>query len=129
MFFRFLTETVDNIVTLSGGKLFFSIILALDKIDISAKRIINLLFTELQTKPELRKYIDQTSIRKFGLLFVQWNEDEHLCDLLTLGSDKMDPGYQYDTIAMIINSLQSRGKEAMAKQFRKHLPSIVPAEG
>ncbi len=103
-------------------------ILALDKLDISTQRIINTLFTDLQNRPELCKYIDQASIRKFGLLFVQWDEDEHLGELLSLGSNKIDSGYQYDTIAMIINSLQSRGKEALAKQFRNHLPSIVPAE-
>jgi len=104
-------------------------ILGLKKIDDSSHRIINSIFNELQNQPELCKHVEQSSIRKFGLLFVQWNEDQHLGELLLLGNNKMDTGYQYDTIAMIINSLQSRGKEVLAKKFRQYLPSIVPAEG
>lgn len=103
-------------------------ILALDKIDASSQRIITTLFDDLKNSPELFKHIEQSSIRKFGLLFVQWNEDDYLSALLTLGENNTDTGYQYDTIAMIITSLQSRGKEVLATQFRKHLPSIVPNE-
>lgn len=103
-------------------------ILGLDKITETAQRIINDIFNDLQTSPELCKHIEQSSMRKFGLLFVQWDEDEQLGKLLTLGNNATDAGYQYDTIAMIINSLKSRGKEAIANQFRQHLPSIVPPE-
>lgn len=102
--------------------------LSLDKINESSQRIIANIFSDLQNNPSLCKGILQTSIRKLGLLFVQWNEDEYLEKLLLLGNNKMDQGYQYDTIAMIINSLQSRGKEVLAKQFRRYLPSIVPSE-
>ncbi|MFO7603657.1 MAG: rhomboid family intramembrane serine protease [Gammaproteobacteria bacterium] len=103
-------------------------ILSLEKIGENAQRIIASIFADLQRNPELCKDLQPSSIRRLGLLFVQWNEDESLNELLTLGHHKMDPGYQYDTIAMIINSLMSRGKDALAKQFRQHLPSIVPPE-
>jgi len=103
-------------------------ILSLEKISRTAQRIINDIFNDLQSCPELRKYINQSSIRKLGLLFVQWNEDEQLGKLVILGNNKADSGYQYETIAMIINSLKSRGKETMAKQFRQYLPSIVPSD-
>ena len=103
-------------------------ILALDKITETSQRIIGTIFTDLQDSPALCKGIEPASIRKLGLLFVQWNEDENLGKLLLLGNNKCDQGYQYDTIAMIINSLKSRGKESLAKQFRQYLPSIVPSE-
>lgn len=103
-------------------------ILALDKISDTSQRIIRNVFTDLQTNPALCKGLQASSIRKLGLLFVQWNDDENLGQLLLLGKHGTDQGYQYDTIAMIINSLKSRGKEALAKQFRQHLPSIVPTE-
>jgi membrane associated rhomboid family serine protease len=103
-------------------------ILSLDKLKTDSRRVIMDMFTDLQKSPGLCKNIEPASVRKLGLLFVQWNEDERLSKLLELENYRLDPGYQYDTIAMIINSLRSRGKDNLAKQFRQYLPSIVPSE-